>query len=105
MNCIFCDVIAGKLPSTTLFEDDAVVVIRDIHPQAPVHWLVISKKHIPELLDVPDGLAGKMMAAVNKTIRDQGIQRYRIVINGKGAVLVDHVHIHVLGKIDKFRTL
>jgi len=105
MNCIFCDVIAGKLPSTTLFEDDAVVVIRDIHPQAPVHWLVISKKHIPELLDVPDGLAGKMMTAVNKTIRDQGIQRYRIVINGKGAVLVDHVHIHVLGKIDKFRTL
>ncbi len=104
-SCIFCDVIAGQLPSTKLYEDNDVVVIRDIHPQAPVHWLVISKKHVPELLEVPDGLAGKMMTVVNKIIRDQGIQKYRIVINGKGAVLVDHLHIHVLGSIDKFRTL
>ncbi len=105
MNCIFCDVIAGKLPSTKLYEDADVVVIRDIHPQAPVHWLVISKKHVPELLKVPDGLAGKMMAVVNTVIRGQGIKKYRIVINGKGAVLVDHLHIHVLGEIDKLRTL
>jgi histidine triad (HIT) family protein len=104
-SCIFCDVIEGKLPSTKLYEDDDVVVIADIHPQAPVHWLVISKKHVPELLEAADRLAGKMMAVVNKIIRDQGIQKYRIVINGKGAVLVDHLHIHVLGKIDKFRTL
>ena len=105
MSCIFCDVIAGKLPSTKLYDDDDVIVIADIHPQAPVHWLVISKKHIPELLGVSDELAGKMMSVVNKIIRDQGIEKYRIVINGKGAVLVDHLHIHVLGKIDKFRTL
>lgn len=104
-SCIFCDVIAGALPSTKLYEDDDVIVIADIHPQAPVHWLVISKKHVPELLEVPDGLAGKMMAVVNKIIRDQGIEKYRIVINGKGAVLVDHLHIHVLGHIDKFRKL
>lgn len=104
-SCIFCDVIAGKLPSTKLYEDDEVIVIKDIHPQAPVHWLVLSKKHVPELLDVPDGLAGKMMVVVNTIIRAQGIKKYRIVINGKGAVLVDHLHIHVLGKIDKFRSL
>lgn len=104
-SCTFCDVIAGKLPSTKLYEDNDVVVIKDIHPQAPVHWLVISKKHVPELLEVPDGLAGKMMTVVNKIILDQGIEQYRIVINGKGAVFVDHLHIHVLGKIDKFRTL
>ena len=104
-SCIFCDVIAGKLPGTKLYEDEDVVVIADIHPQAPVHWLVISKAHVPELLEVPDGLAGKMMTVVNKIIRDQGIEKYRIVINGKGAVLVDHLHIHVLGSIDKFRNL
>jgi histidine triad (HIT) family protein len=104
-SCIFCNVIAGKLPGTKLYEDRDVVVIRDIHPQAPVHWLVISKKHVPELLEVPKGLAGKMMEVVNKIIRDQGIEKYRIVINGKGAVLVDHLHIHVLGSVDKFRTL
>jgi histidine triad (HIT) family protein len=104
-SCIFCDVIAGKLPSTKLYEDDETLVIKDIHPVAPVHWLVISKKHVPELLEAPDGLTEKMMTVVNKIIRDQGIEKYRIVINGKGAVLVDHLHIHVLGKIDKFRTL
>jgi len=105
VSCVFCDVIAGKLPSTKLYEDADVVVIRDIHPQAPVHWLVISKKHVPELLDVPDELAASMMSVVKKIIRDQGIGKYRIVVNGKGAVLVDHLHIHILGKIDKFRTL
>ena len=104
-NCIFCDVIAGKLLSTKLYEDDDVIVIRDIHPAAPVHLLVISKKHISELLEVPDGLAGKMMMVVNKIIKEQRIEQYRIVINGKGAVFVDHLHIHVLGKIDKERTL
>lgn len=104
-SCIFCDVIAGKLPSTKLYEDDSVVVIKDIHPQAPVHWLVVSKGHIPELLEVPSDLAGVMMAIVNKVVREQGIEKYRIVINGKGAALVDHLHIHVLGKIDKFRAL
>ncbi len=104
-SCIFCDVVSGKLPSTKLYEDDDVIVIADIHPQAPVHWLVISRAHVPELLEVPDGLAGKMMGVVNKIIRDQRIEKYRIVINGKGSVLVDHLHIHVLGKIDKFRTL
>lgn len=104
-NCLFCDVIAGKLPSTKLFEDDDVMVIKDIHPQAPVHWLVLSKKHIPELLEVPDALMTRMMHVVKNIIRDQGIKKYRIVINGKNAVFVDHVHIHVLGSIDKFRTL
>jgi histidine triad (HIT) family protein len=81
------------------------MVIKNIHPEAPVHWLVISKKHIPELLDVPDELVAKMMVIVKKIIREQGIEKYRIVINGKGAALIDHVHIHVMGKIDKFRKL
>jgi histidine triad (HIT) family protein len=104
-DCIFCKVIAGELPSTKLYEDTDIIVIKNIHPEAPVHWLVISKKHIPELLEVPDELIGKMMTVVKKIIREQGIEKYRIVINGKGAVLIDHVHIHVLGKIDKFRSL
>ena len=104
-DCIFCKVIAGELPSTKLYEDDNSIVIKDIHPEAPIHWLVISKKHIPELVEVPDILIGKMMTVVNKIIRDQCIGKYRIVINGKGAALVDHLHIHILGKIDKNRTL
>ena len=104
-DCIFCKVIAGELPSTKLYEDDNSIVIKDIHPEASIHWLVISKKHIPELVEVPDVLMGKMMAVVNKIIRDQRIGKYRIVINGKGAALVDHLHIHILGKIDKNRTL
>lgn len=104
-DCIFCNVINGELPSTKGYEDTDVLVIKDIHPQAPVHWLVLSKKHIPELLEASGDLAGRMMNIVNKIIKDQGIEQYRIVINGKGAVFVDHLHIHILGQIDKNRTL
>ncbi len=103
--CIFCNVIAGKLPSTCLYQDEDVMVIKDIYPQAPVHWLVISKKHYEEILDLPDALLVKMLGVVRKVLRDEKIAKYRIVNNGKGAAFVDHVHLHVMGQIDKSRKL
>jgi len=81
------------------------MVIKDVYPQAPVHWLVITKKHHDELIDLADELLTKMMHVVRKVIRDEKIGKYRIVNNGKGAAFVDHVHIHVMGQIDKSRAL
>lgn len=104
-NCIFCQIIAGKSPGTLLFQDEQVVVLKDIYPQAPVHWLVVSRKHIGELLEAPDALLSHMMTVVKKVIRDEHIQKYRLVNNGKGAAFVDHLHIHVLGSVDKNRKL
>ncbi|MBI2405074.1 HIT domain-containing protein [Candidatus Gottesmanbacteria bacterium] len=104
-NCIFCQVISGKLPGTFLYKDDDVVVIKDIHPQAAVHYLVISKKHVPELVEADDALLMKVMSTVKKIIKEHHIANYRIVNNGQGAALIDHMHVHVLGSIDKFRKL
>ncbi len=103
--CIFCNVISGKAPSTVLYQDDQVVVIKDIYPQAPVHWLVITKKHYGELMDVPEEVLHHAVGVVRKVIRDEKIAKYRIVNNGKDAAFVDHVHIHVMGQIDKSRAL
>lgn len=104
-DCIFCKVISGTLPGTFLYKDDDTVVIKDIHPQAPVHWIVMPKKHVPELVKADDALLAKMLGTVKKIIKDEHIANYRIIANGKGAALIDHLHIHVLGNIDKFRKL
>ncbi|MBI5449418.1 HIT domain-containing protein [Candidatus Gottesmanbacteria bacterium] len=104
-DCIFCQVISGTLPSKPVFRDGDVIVIPDISPQAPVHLLVIPKKHVAEFIDADSGLLAKMAATVQKMITDQHIVNYRIVSNGKGAAVIDHLHIHILGNVDKFRKL
>ncbi len=104
-DCIYCQVISGKLPGTFLYKDDDVVVIKDIHPQAPVHWAVVSKKHVPEFIEADDMIIEKIFRVVKKIIKDEHIVNYRIVNNGKGTALIDHLHVHVLGKVEKFRKL
>jgi histidine triad (HIT) family protein len=104
-DCIFCKIVSGKLPSTKLFEDGEVIVFKDIYPQAPVHWIIIPKKHVPEFLEAEDALVYHMMNVAKKIIRKEKIQGYRLVNNGKGAAVIDHLHIHILGKVDKARTL
>lgn len=81
------------------------MVIPDIHPQAPVHLLVVPKKHSAEFIEAEDSLIAKMMATVKKIIADQHIVNYRIVSNGRGAAVIDHLHIHILGNVDKYRKL
>lgn len=103
--CIFCQVASGKLPGTFLHQDAKVVVFKDINPQAPVHWLVVPREHVAELTLASDELLLEMLSVTKKTIREQGIINYRLVTNGKGAALIDHLHIHVLGSIDKYRKL
>lgn len=104
-DCIFCQVISGTLPSTCLYQDDTVMVIRDIHPQAPVHWIIMPKKHVSEFLEADDVLVNHMMKIARKIITKEKILRYRLVNNGRGAAVIDHMHIHVMGKVDKFRKL
>lgn len=104
-DCIFCQVVSGKLPSTVLYQDDEVMVIKDIYPQAPVHWIVIPKHHVPEFIAADDALIHHMMNVAKKVIRDENIQGYRLVNNGRGAAAIDHLHIHVMGNVDKLRSL
>ena len=104
MACLFCRIAANELPHRRVYEDDAVVAFEDIQPQAPVHLLVIPRRHIATLNDVTSGddaLLGRLhrVAAELATSRGIASQGYRCVLNcnaGAGQS-VFHLHLHVLG--------
>ena len=102
--CIFCKIVARTIPAALIYEDELVVAFDDINPQAPVHSLVIPRKHftsIAELQDSDAGLLGRLMLAGNKVARQKGIADagYRFVVNTgvDGGQSVFHLHLHVLG--------
>lgn len=102
-DCLFCKIIKGEIPSTKVYEDEDVLAFRDINPVAPIHILLIPKKHIASLADVKqeDGeLIAKMHQAVNKIAEQEGFKEsgFRLVVNcGKDAGQeVMHLHFHIL---------
>lgn len=102
--CIFCKIVEGKLPSTKVYEDDKVVAFQDLYPAAPVHILVIPKKHIVSLdaaTEEDQDLLGHLLLTIQKVAREQGLDEegYRVVNNiGKnGGQTVFHIHFHLLG--------
>jgi histidine triad (HIT) family protein len=104
MECIFCQIAAGKIPSDMLYQDEEIVAFRDINPKAPVHLLIIPKKHIPslaQLTETESSLFGQMVNAANRLARSEGISAsgYRLVVNcgADGGQIVPHLHLHLLG--------
>ena len=102
--CLFCKIIGGEVPSTTIYSDDDVVAIEDINPQAPTHVLVLPRKHIPTTLDIGDDdleLMGRCLAASSQIAREKGIDGsgFRIVLNSgaDAGQSVDHIHFHLIG--------
>ena len=106
-NCLFCKIVAKQIPSRTVFEDDEFYAFHDIHPWAPVHFLIIPKRHILSMahLGADDvGLMGRMMALVPKLAAQEGCNPYpqggfRLVTNtgAEGGQEVQHLHFHVMG--------
>lgn len=103
-DCIFCKIAAKELPSETVYEDDQALAIKDINPLAPVHLLLITKKHITSLNEVSsedEGLMGHILMLAQKLAQEFGVAEsgYRVVTNiGKeGGQAVPHLHFHVLG--------
>ncbi len=102
-NCIFCKIVAGQIPSKKAYEDEDILAFHDIHPWAPVHILIIPKRHITSMVDVSledQALLGKMMAVSPKLMAELGVTNgYRHVINtGRdGMQEVMHLHLHVMG--------
>jgi histidine triad (HIT) family protein len=102
-DCLFCKMVRGEISPDIVYEDDDVLAFRDIHPQAPVHVLVVPKQHIATLDDLaPDdaALAGKLVLTAQAIARDLGFQDrgYRIVMNcnSDGGQTVFHIHLHLL---------
>ena len=103
MDCIFCKIIAGEIPSNKAYEDDTMLAFHDINPQAPVHILVIPKTHIPSV----DGITAenadvvaKIFAKIPQIAADAGLTNgYRVITNcgEDGCQSVKHLHFHLLG--------
>jgi histidine triad (HIT) family protein len=103
MDCLFCRIAAGEIPVQKLYEDDDAVVFADIHPQAPVHVLLIPRKHIASLAHLGPGderLLGHLHAVAKKVAEEKGLAKgFRTVMNTgeDGGQTVDHLHLHLLG--------
>lgn len=102
MDCIFCKVIKKELPAKFVYEDNDIVVFPDIHPVRDIHLLIVPKKHVAEFIEVDDAdLFKKLFIIVQKMVREQKLENkgYRVVINGGGAQLVHHLHVHIMGPV------
>lgn len=104
MDCIFCKIINKEIPSTIVYEDDEILAFKDITPQAPVHIIVIPKKHIEKITDIEkqdEAVIGKIYSVINKIAVEQGIaeEGFRVIINcgENGGQEVKHIHFHLLG--------
>lgn len=110
-DCIFCKIIAGEIPGRKIYEDDDVLAFHDIAPVAPVHFMLIPKRHIASLADCTAddaAILGKLMALIPLLAREQGLKDgFRTVINtGKvGRQDVYHLHIHVFGGPDRLSSM
>ena len=101
-DCIFCKISKGEIPSKKIFEDEDLIVFHDIHPIAPVHFLIVPKLHLESLASADQShqdLLGKMLLLAPKLATDQGLKGFRTMINTgrEGGQEVFHIHIHVFG--------
>jgi len=103
MNCLFCKIVAGQIPSKPVFEDEQTYAFADLHPQAPVHILIVPRRHIASTAEAEaadSALLGRLLWAAAEIARDKGLSKgYRLVINTgeDGGQTVDHLHVHLLG--------
>ena len=102
-DCLFCKIIKGEIPSKKVYEDDEILAFKDINPAAPVHILVIPKKHIDSIAKMEkedEALVGKIYTVINIIAEEQGVKEdgFRVIVNcGKnGGQEVMHLHFHLL---------
>lgn len=102
-DCIFCKIAAGDIPAATLYDDGEVLAFRDINPEAPIHLLIIPRKHIATLNDLTEAdaaLVGRMHLAARQVAAELGVAEsgYRLVTNCNRAAgqLIFHIHMHLL---------
>ena len=100
-NCLFCKIIAGEIPGNVVYENDKVFCFRDINPQAPVHVLIVPKKHLDNILQCDAETAEALTDAIRVVAKQEGVAEsgFRVLSNcGRdGAQSVNHLHVHLLG--------
>ena len=105
-DCIFCEIAAGRSPASVEYEDAQAVAFADINPVAPVHILIISKKHIPSIANLTkedESIVAHLVAVAKKLAENRRLEGYKLIFNvgEKGGQIVFHLHLHLLGGWDK----
>ena len=102
--CIFCKIVKRELPSEIIYEDEEIVAFRDINPSAPIHILIIPKKHVEKLTDIEkedEAVIGRIYTVINEIAKNEEIfeKGFRVIINcGKdGGQIINHLHFHLIG--------
>jgi histidine triad (HIT) family protein len=104
MDCLFCKFATGEIKKEFLYEDDDVMVFPDIHPVRPVHLLIVPKSHIPDFLELKDSaIMEKLITVAQNMVKREGLtdKGFRLGINGGGAQVINHLHIHLMGPMGK----
>ena len=103
-NCLFCKIVKGESPSEFLFENDSFVVFRDIHPHAPVHLLIVPKRHIRSINDITENdseTIGEMFMIARDMAKKEGVDKsgYKLLFNVEkgGGQMIFHLHLHLMG--------
>ena len=101
-NCVFCKIARGEIPKDFDYEDNNVMAFADINPVRPVHILLVPKKHFEDLYSLNDSnVLFSMLTGVKKIVDDKKLmgQGFRVVTNGGGAQIIDHLHFHLIGPV------
>ncbi|HZK57376.1 MAG TPA: histidine triad nucleotide-binding protein [Clostridia bacterium] len=104
-DCVFCNIVGGKIPTALVYESEHVIAFKDINPQAPVHLLIVPRKHIPTTMDITEedmkGIIPEIFVAVKHLAEQFDLEQdgFRVVNNcgENGGQTVDHLHFHLLG--------
>ena len=100
-DCVFCKIVSGEIPSKRVYEDDQVIVINDLNPEAPVHVLVIPKEHTENILTASPEILVHVKKVLPEIVKKLGIAEkgFRVVVNTgvEGGQTVPHLHFHILG--------
>ncbi len=100
--CVFCQIIAREQDASVVYEDDRCMAIEDLNPKAPVHALVMPRKHLATLADAveeDEGLLGHLMLVAARVAKDKGVHSFRAIVNtnAEAGQTIYHLHVHVLG--------
>lgn len=104
-NCVFCKIVNKEMETPILYEDDKLVVFNNINPSAPVHILIVPKKHVESIKKVEEedrDLLGEMILRASKIASEKNLEGYKLIFNvgRKGGQEIDHIHLHLIGGWD-----
>lgn len=102
-DCVFCKIVKGELPSEKIKETDNLLVFKSKFPDAPTHLLIVPKKHVTSIIEVSDTIWLEMKHIAVNLGKQYGFKGYRLVNNVGEAALIQHLHLHFMGEIDKNR--